>query len=340
MRNADDCETQKDGLGTFATVDWLRVNRLRAALAAFRASPEAAGAGLTTSSPEMRDLEKFSALQAQIATLTAERDEARNNCNGSCDIALARRQIGPDGIVPGNARQCAELWEREASRERAAHAETRKIADQLKDQMQLVKAQISEACPGVVTFMYSHAIRDIARERDEAKKAHAETRKALEEARDERNAFREQMGVAERERDQALAVNSERVREIDALRAERDRLAADPRLELPYVVDVPLPTGSKAMAAFRIEAYAHEWPTAARLIGAEVVSPDAVKAAPAPARAEAVSERAKAFREIAERVSRFQTIAADGLVSAAWVVGYCEARAEAEATKGVGGEGR
>lgn len=38
------------------------------------------------------------------------------HCNGSCDIALARRQVGPDGIVPGNARECAELWEREAVR--------------------------------------------------------------------------------------------------------------------------------------------------------------------------------------------------------------------------------
>lgn len=40
----------------------------------------------------------------------------RATCNGSCDIELARRQVGPDGDVPGNARECAELWEREASR--------------------------------------------------------------------------------------------------------------------------------------------------------------------------------------------------------------------------------
>lgn len=40
----------------------------------------------------------------------------RSHCNGSCDIALARRQVGPDGIVPGSARECAELWEREAAR--------------------------------------------------------------------------------------------------------------------------------------------------------------------------------------------------------------------------------
>lgn len=37
-------------------------------------------------------------------------------CDGSCDIALARRQVGPDGDVPGNAKECAELWEREAAR--------------------------------------------------------------------------------------------------------------------------------------------------------------------------------------------------------------------------------
>jgi hypothetical protein len=40
----------------------------------------------------------------------------RSHCNGSCDIALARRQVGPDAVVPGDARECAELWEREAAR--------------------------------------------------------------------------------------------------------------------------------------------------------------------------------------------------------------------------------
>lgn len=40
----------------------------------------------------------------------------REDCNGGCDITLARRQIGPDGVVPGNARECAELWEQEATR--------------------------------------------------------------------------------------------------------------------------------------------------------------------------------------------------------------------------------
>lgn len=37
-------------------------------------------------------------------------------CNGRCYIELACRQVGPDGDVPGDARECAELWEREASR--------------------------------------------------------------------------------------------------------------------------------------------------------------------------------------------------------------------------------
>ena len=49
--------------------------------------------------------------------------EAREFCNGSCDIALARRQVGPDGIVPRNARECAELWEAEAARLRQQLAE-------------------------------------------------------------------------------------------------------------------------------------------------------------------------------------------------------------------------
>src|SRR5690606_37447440 len=49
------------------------------------------------------------ALQAKLA----EAVRRRASCDGSCDIALARRQVGPDGVVPGNARECAELWERE-----------------------------------------------------------------------------------------------------------------------------------------------------------------------------------------------------------------------------------
>lgn len=59
-------------------------------------------------------------LKAEVARLTRELAEARALCNGSCDIALARRQVGPDGLVPGNARECAEAWEREATRLRAA----------------------------------------------------------------------------------------------------------------------------------------------------------------------------------------------------------------------------
>jgi hypothetical protein len=60
---------------------------------------------------------------AAVRETAAERDraqarlaDARALCNGSCDIALARRQVGPDGVVPGNARECAEMWEREAHR--------------------------------------------------------------------------------------------------------------------------------------------------------------------------------------------------------------------------------
>lgn len=63
------------------------------------------------------------AMQDRIGRLTAERDaavrerdEARATCNGSCEIALARRQVGPDADVPGSDREYAELWEREAAR--------------------------------------------------------------------------------------------------------------------------------------------------------------------------------------------------------------------------------
>jgi hypothetical protein len=53
-----------------------------------------------------------------VAAVIAE--VAPFNCDGSCDIALARRQVGPDAVVPGSAKECAELWEREASRLRKA----------------------------------------------------------------------------------------------------------------------------------------------------------------------------------------------------------------------------
>ena len=54
-------------------------------------------------------------------------------CNGSCDIVLARRQVGPDGIVPGNARECAELWECEASRQAAKVERLKDEATQLRE---------------------------------------------------------------------------------------------------------------------------------------------------------------------------------------------------------------
>lgn len=59
----------------------------------------------------------LAACRTRIAGLEQAADErSRTPCNGSCDIALASRQVGPDGIVPRNARECAELWEREAAR--------------------------------------------------------------------------------------------------------------------------------------------------------------------------------------------------------------------------------
>ena len=65
-----------------------------------------------------RALDRYREIQAQPDA------ELRAECNGSCDIALARRQVGPDGVVPGNARECAELWEREASRLKGQLSET------------------------------------------------------------------------------------------------------------------------------------------------------------------------------------------------------------------------
>lgn len=50
--------------------------------------------------------------------LRDELADARQLCNGRCDIAEARMQVGPDGVVPGNARECAQLWIAEASRMR------------------------------------------------------------------------------------------------------------------------------------------------------------------------------------------------------------------------------
>lgn len=57
-------------------------------------------------------------------------------CNGSCDIALARRQVGPDGAVPGNARECAELA--------AECDEAREAAAQLRVQLATARQVIDE----------------------------------------------------------------------------------------------------------------------------------------------------------------------------------------------------
>jgi len=82
----------------------------------------------------------FAACRTRIAGLEqAANERSRTPCNGSCDIALASRQVGPDGIVPRNARECAELWEREAARlwreetrltTRVAELEARPVLDE------------------------------------------------------------------------------------------------------------------------------------------------------------------------------------------------------------------
>jgi hypothetical protein len=56
------------------------------------------------------------ALIRERKKVEAKLAEARKSCDGSCDIALARRQVGPDGFVPGNAKECAHAWKREAVR--------------------------------------------------------------------------------------------------------------------------------------------------------------------------------------------------------------------------------
>lgn len=55
-------------------------------------------------------------LSRSVSVIPAKDYHDHATCDGSCDIALARRQVGPDGVVPGNAKECAEAWEREASR--------------------------------------------------------------------------------------------------------------------------------------------------------------------------------------------------------------------------------
>ena len=68
--------------------------------------------------------------EATIDRLTVEAKDAHATCNGSCDIALARRQIGPDGYVPGNARECAEMWQHEADRRDLERLKQRTRAEQ------------------------------------------------------------------------------------------------------------------------------------------------------------------------------------------------------------------
>ena len=70
-----------------------------------------------------------------IESQAAEIEQQQKMCNGSCDIALARRQVGPDGIVPGNARECAELWEREASRLAAELTRLREVVERQEDEL-------------------------------------------------------------------------------------------------------------------------------------------------------------------------------------------------------------
>lgn len=62
-------------------------------------------------------------------------EQERDSCNGSCDIEFARRQVGPDGVVPGNAKECAELWEREAARRLAALADRDQQIAALREQL-------------------------------------------------------------------------------------------------------------------------------------------------------------------------------------------------------------
>lgn len=74
-----------------------------------------AGVVLIASMSSPRSAETLESCRDHLAVLDSD-DEANRLCNGRCFIDLACRQVGPDGDVPGNARECAELWEREASR--------------------------------------------------------------------------------------------------------------------------------------------------------------------------------------------------------------------------------
>ena len=88
-----------------------------------------------------RAIEIVTRLTARLAELERERE----TCNGSCDIALARRQVGPDGVVPGNARECAELWEREAVRVGKERAAARAEAARLREAVRPLLSEVHEA---------------------------------------------------------------------------------------------------------------------------------------------------------------------------------------------------
>ena len=111
--------------------------------------------------------------EAERDAAIARAEKAERPCNGSCDIALASRQIGPDGIVPGNARECAELWEREASRlemERRAAVECAEKVEREREnwvgQARSVSAQLKDVMANLAT-----ADRDNATLRARAEKA-------------------------------------------------------------------------------------------------------------------------------------------------------------------------
>ncbi len=90
---------------------------------------------------------------AEIERLEIE----QKTCNGSCDIALARRQVGPDAIVPGNARECAELWEREASRQTAKLERLREVVEQLPK-----TADGVPIVPGMTLYRYTGSAKEYA----------------------------------------------------------------------------------------------------------------------------------------------------------------------------------
>lgn len=114
----------------------------------------------------------------------------REPCNGSCQIALARRQVGNQG-VPGNARECAEMWHQQADIYRealfAAAAKLESIAGALAD-----------AATVPATGDLAESVRMLTRERDEARAACAAVEAKLTEAERE-------LGHYKRLRKQAVA---------------------------------------------------------------------------------------------------------------------------------------